>query len=139
MKSELEALRKAMEKNNTRGAKGGDGGSGGGKDSKKKKKEEEEEGEGKEDKKGSGEGEEDEAEDDDGVSVRNLGLIFIGTVGVLAFLQWYSREDCVEIYYQQFVTDLLKQDLVEKLEVVNGERVRVYLRDRKSTRLNSSH
>jgi AFG3 family protein len=83
--------------------------------------------------------EESEESESDGPSGRVLGLIFIGTIGVLAFLHWYSREDCVEIYYQQFVTDLLKEDLVDKLEVVNGERVRVYLRGRSLGLENASY
>lgn len=64
------------------------------------------------------------------VSARTLWLLLAGSVAGLAFLHWYSKETAVEIYYQQFVTDLLEEDLVEKLEVVNGERVRVYLRGR---------
>lgn len=64
------------------------------------------------------------------VAPRTLWLLLAGAVAGLAFLHWNSKENAVEIYYQQFITDLLQEDLVEKLEIVNGERVRVYLRGR---------
>lgn len=74
--------------------------------------------------------EDDEEEDAPLLSGRTIGLLLAGSVAGLAFLYWYSKESAIEIYYQQFITDLLQEDLVEKLEVVNGQRVRVYLRGR---------
>jgi len=72
----------------------------------------------------------DEAEEAPLIRARTLWMLLAGSVAGLALLHWYSKETAVEIHYQQFVTDLLKEDLVEKLEVVNNERVRVYLRGR---------
>ena len=95
------------------------GGSGKGEGTKNKKKKEDD-----------GEEETEEEEDTRLLSGGTWTAIALGSLAVLAGLYYYSKENAVEIYYQQFVSDLLQEDLVEKLEVVNGERVRVYLRGR---------
>ena len=84
-----------------------------------------------ENKKSEKEDKEDDAEEESPlIRARTLWMLLAGSVAGLALLHWYSKEPAVEIHYQQFVTDLLKEDLVERLEVVNGQRVRVYLRGR---------
>jgi AFG3 family protein len=64
------------------------------------------------------------------MSARTVWMLVLGSIATLAFLHWYSKESATEIYYQQFVIDLMQEDLVERLEIVNGERVRVFLRGR---------
>jgi AFG3 family protein len=73
------------------------------------------------------------------LSARTLWLILAGSVCGLGFLYWNSKEEATEIYYQQFVTDLLQEDLVERLEVVNEQKVRVFLRGRSLGQANATY
>lgn len=84
-------------------------------------------------KQSSGKGDDGEEEDEPFITSRTIWLTAFGVLAGFTFLYWYSSEHAAETYYQQFVSDLLEEDLVERLEVVNGTRVRVFLRGHPST------
>lgn len=51
-------------------------------------------------------------------------------IGIMAFITgiwWLSKEKGTEISYNQFITDIVQKNMAEKIEIVNGSKVRVYL------------